>query len=116
VSDISPYLEKASIYVQSSKADAFPVSTLEAMRAGLPAIVTMNVGVKSVVQKLSPSFVVSTAEEIADRVIKYWNLPHEAKKILSIKARQLTNEFSLESKSVEFRNEFTRIMQMVSKK
>lgn len=116
VSDISPYLEKASIYVQSSKADAFPVSTLEAMRAGLPAIVTNNVGTKNLVKELSPSYVVSKPEEIANKVIELWRLPQIDRKTLSVKARRLTDEFSRKSKSVEFRNKFTRIMQMVSKK
>lgn len=46
LSEFTEWLETASVYVQPSIGDAFPVATLEGMLSGTPALVTERVGVR----------------------------------------------------------------------
>jgi len=51
VDELADILSRASVYVQPSKSDAFPVASLEAMLSATPTIVTDQVGTKNLVPK-----------------------------------------------------------------
>lgn len=111
VQDLSTYFEKCSLFVQSSRFDVFSVSTLEALRAGLPAIVTEKVGAKEVVENLGKDFVRRvSADDIANGILKYFDLPISKKERLSEKAKELSEPFNKEEMCKRFREEFWRIV------
>ena len=51
VKELVQVFERASVYIQPSVADAFPVASLEAMLSATPTIVTEQVGTKELVPK-----------------------------------------------------------------
>lgn len=80
VDSLKPYYEKTSLYIHPAKVDAFPVSVLEAMRAGVPPIVTETTGVKSEVLPVDESLVREpTADDIADGIMYYFSLNEHTK-------------------------------------
>jgi len=115
VDDPMPFFEKASLYVQSSRADSFPVATLESLRAGLPTIVTEGVGTKEIVEKLDRNLVRKIdAEDIAKGIVYYFDLSHQTKKELSIKARKESEKFNRVKMCNKFRNEFNLLMEDIT--
>ena len=106
--------EKCSLFVQSSRFDAFPVATLEALRAGLPAIVTEMVGAREVVEKLGRDFIRKVdAEDIANGILKYLDLSEEEKFKLSEKARQLSEPFNKSEMCERFKKEFWKVVEAI---
>ena len=61
-SDLAPVFATASVYLHPGRGDAFPLSVLEAMAAGLVPIVSEWTGAKEVVEQVDPtaSFVLLT--------------------------------------------------------
>ncbi|MEM0203523.1 MAG: glycosyltransferase family 4 protein [Archaeoglobaceae archaeon] len=115
VQDLATYFEKCSLFVQSSRADTFPVATLEALRAGLPVIVTEKVGTKEVVENLRKDFVRKvSAEDIAEGILNYFDLSISKKVELSKKARELSEPFNKEEMCKRFREEFWKIVDEIS--
>jgi glycosyltransferase involved in cell wall biosynthesis len=114
VENLGGVFEKCSLFVQSSRFDAFSVATLEALRAGLPAIVTEMTGAREVVEKLGKGFVRKVdAEDIANGILKYFDLSEEEKSKLSEKARQLSEPFNKNEMCERFKKEFWKIVEEV---
>lgn len=114
VPDFVPYFENCSLFVQSSRFDTFPVATLEALRAGLPVIVTENTGTKEVVENLGKDFVKKVdPEDIAKGILKYLDLPFERKEKLSKKAKELSEPFNKSEMCKRFKEEFWKMVQIV---
>jgi len=62
LADPAPVLAKAHIFVLSSRAEGFPRSLLEAMRAGLPVVATRVGGVAEAVDDGAEGFLVAPAD------------------------------------------------------
>jgi glycosyltransferase involved in cell wall biosynthesis len=97
---IDLYLSKASIYFHTSRGDAFPTVVLEAMSAGLMPIVSEWTGSKEVVAAVAPELVVELNEaKIVEKLIETTKIPLEERKIISLKmkekSKQFTEEFAL---------------------
>ena len=112
VNDLTPYLNRASLYVHPSRGDAFPVSTLEAMSAGIPAIVSEWTGTAEVVKQVDPTFVVPTDPEmIVAAIERYFVISASAKLALSDRFRVVATEYGEERAVTEFREiVFDRIL------
>jgi glycosyltransferase involved in cell wall biosynthesis len=107
VDNLAETLTRASLYVQPSRVDNFPVSVLEAMRAGLPPIVTTTTGNKSEVAELSRDLISEpTPQGLSMRISDYFDRPVTYRRSLSRSARQLGSEFNEDIKKHEFRSEF----------
>lgn len=52
VEDLSEVFEEASLFVHAGRCSAYPVATLEAMRAGLPVVVSTMTGTKEIVERV----------------------------------------------------------------
>lgn len=61
VKDILPFLEKAALVVHPGRGDAFPVSTLEAMAAGVPVLLSKYTGTSCIMEEINPLFVRETS-------------------------------------------------------
>ena len=57
VKDIISIMKSSSLYVHLGRGDAFPVSSMEAMLAGLPTIVSNETGTKEIVKKVSKKLI-----------------------------------------------------------
>jgi len=116
VNDLTPYFEGASLFVQASRADTFPVSTLESLRAGLPTIVTEKTGTKEVIENLGKEFVRDVdAEDIAEGILHYLDLSDSEKKKLSLKAKEISEKFNKKEMCEMFKREFDLLLEEVKK-
>jgi len=114
VEDLASIFERCSLFVQSSRFDTFPVATLEALRSGLPSIVTERTGTKEVVEKLRKDFVRKVdAEDIAKGILKYFDLSEDEKLRLSEKARKLSEPFNKKEMCEKFKEKFWRIVENI---
>jgi glycosyltransferase involved in cell wall biosynthesis len=122
VEDLADAFAPASLFVQPSRMDTFPVSTLEAMRAGVVPLVTETTGTRSEARSIDDSLVVEpTAEALAAGVIEYFerdvdSQPGEAefdrasRRALAERARERAGRFDRESRTVAFREAFASVL------
>jgi glycosyltransferase involved in cell wall biosynthesis len=95
VKDPAPYLSGAGLYVHLGRGDAWPVSVLEAMAGGLPALVSEWTGSKEAASRLDPRLVVPLdAATAADRIAWYWALSAAERVSLSGRAREIAGEYT----------------------
>jgi len=114
VEDLVPYFKQASLYVQSSRADTFPVATLESLWAGLPTIVSENTGTKEVVEKLGNEFVrKATVQDIAQGILYYFGLSSPMKQELSQEAKEISKKFNSREMCEMFKREFTLLLREI---
>jgi len=112
VNDLTPYFENASLFVQASRADTFPVSTLESLRVGLPTIVTDKTGTKEVIENLGEEFVRKVdAKDITDGILHYFDLSDSEKYKLSLKAKELSKKFNKKERCEMFKREFGLLLE-----
>ena len=98
VSDVSPYYEKASVYCQPSLVESLSLSVLDAMRHGIPSVVSAVGGLPEVVDDNTTGFVVSSYDEtsFSGRVIELLESPL-LRGSMGARAREVyTEQFSLE--------------------
>ena len=68
--DLAPHVSNSCLYVHMARGDAFPVSVLEMMAAGLPTIVSEWTGSREAVEQVDPSLVVPLDPRVAaDRIV-----------------------------------------------
>ena len=111
VDDLSDAFAGASLYVQPSRMDTFPVSTLEGMCAGLPSLVTTKTGTASEAGAVDESLVVDpTPDALAAGVSAYFDRPVAERLALSERARERGRTFDAESRRVSFRERFADLV------
>lgn len=104
-SDLLSIFKNSDLCVHITNGDAFPVATLESMRAGLPTMVSNLTGTKEVVSKIDERLVVEMDPVVASqRIDWYFNLSPEEKQKLSFKGRDVLLQFSEEKGIKEFRD------------
>lgn len=109
--DLPNVFESKSLYIHPARVDTFPLSTLEAMRAGLPAIVTRTTGTRSVAEGVDGSMITdANSSAIARAIIEYFSRDAGDRRELSQRARRETEEFNSASKKREFKNAFDTLM------
>lgn len=110
VEDLTEVFAKASLYVQSSRMDTFPVSVLEALRAGLPTIVTETTGSRSEIEELDQNMIVKpTPKGLEDATTTYFDKDIETRSRLSGIARNRSEQFNQQTKKAEFKIAFERL-------
>jgi glycosyltransferase involved in cell wall biosynthesis len=113
--DLVPYFMNASLYIQPSRADTFPVSTLESLRAGLPTIVSDHTGTKEVIQNLGNDFIRKVdAEDITRGILSYFDLKDSVKHQLSEKAKKISEQFSQQNMCHQFQIEFDQLIHEIT--
>ncbi len=92
--DIAPYLRESSLCLHLGRGEACAVSTQEAMRAGIPTMVSNLTGTKEIVQKVCPEYVVPlNVAEVVRRVQGYFSLSLGEKKDLSDRFRTAMDDY-----------------------
>jgi glycosyltransferase involved in cell wall biosynthesis len=111
VEDLADVFAPASLFVQPSRMDTFPVSTLEAMRAGLPPLVTRTAGTRSEAREIDPLFVAGpNPEALARGVREYFVRDADERRRLSEVARERGASFDPESRTAAFRQAFRDVL------
>ncbi|KAA3649015.1 MAG: glycosyltransferase family 1 protein [Bacteroidetes bacterium] len=109
--DIDLYLRNASLYLHCARGEAWGISIIEAMCAGVPAIVSEQTGAKQVVRKLNKDFIVPLdSESISKAVLNYFSLNNEEKTNLSINAKRIVQDFTEEKAKNQFIKTFENVI------
>lgn len=107
-------LKSAALYVHPSRGDVFPVAPLEAMLAGVPAIVSDETGTKEVVQKVRRDFVTKLdAEHVAQKILHYFSLKPKERESLSRRFRKAALPFSQKEQVRRFRKGYEKMMKKI---
>ncbi len=108
-SEIRSYLENANVFIQTSWAEGFSNSTMEAQAMGLPVIVTPISGMNELVIHKETGYITEfhRSEDILDGINWYLNLSEESRNVLSFKANERVHDnFSMELFSQRWRTFF----------
>jgi glycosyltransferase involved in cell wall biosynthesis len=101
----------ASLFVQPSRVDAFPVSTLEAMRAGVPPLVTRTTGTRSEAREIDEALVVETSVDgLRDGIRRYFGRDADERRAFARRARERGARFDAESRTAAFREAFRDVL------
>jgi len=123
VEDLGEVFEKASLFVHTGRSSAYPVSTLEAMRAGLPVIVTKMTGTKDVVGEVCRKFkeefgkdieFVKDFNELNRGMIEYFRLSLEESEYLSKEFRRVSERFEPERIGKNFKKVFECMVENIT--
>jgi glycosyltransferase involved in cell wall biosynthesis len=105
VENINEIIKNSTLYVHMGRGDTFPVSCIEAMLGGLPAIVSEWTGTKEVTNKVNDNLVTKLdSKDVAKRILWYFNLGHKTKIELSIGSRNEIKKFIKKDYLREFKN------------
>ena len=111
VEDLADAFAPASLFVQPSRMDTFPVSTLEAMRAGLPPLVTRTTGTRSEAREIDESLVVETNTYALSRGVReYFDRDADERRAFADRARERGARFDPASRKAAFREAFRRVL------
>ncbi len=109
-SEIRTFLESANVFIQTSWAEGFSNSTLEAQSLGLPVIVTPISGMNELVLHEKTGYITQShgSEDILTGIKWYLSLTSDEKNDLSIKAKQrVRDNFSMEILSKKWQSFFS---------
>jgi glycosyltransferase involved in cell wall biosynthesis len=111
VEDITEVYANAGLYVQPSRIDPFPVTVLEALRAGIPTVVTESTGSRSEIKKLDDRLIASTTSEgLSECVNWFFDCEMGLKQELSDNAKEYGKEFNSRHRRQQFREKFEKLV------
>ena len=108
--DISLCLSESSLYVHLARGEAFGISILEAMLAGVPCIVSELTGAREVVEQVDPRLIVPPDPNVAaDRMRWYFKLSSSERTFLSARSREVVAAYTEERAAQEIREVVAQI-------
>lgn len=122
IKDLSEIFSEASLFVHAGRCSAYPIATLEAMRAGLPVIVTEMTGTKEIVEEVELSIknefnldyknfkFIRNSNNIWRGIVDYFKLDSNIKYKFSKLYKQKSKEFSPGIRGREFEHGFKFIL------
>jgi len=111
VEDLTAELAASSLYVHPARVEAFGVSVVEAMRAGVVPLVTETTGAFPVVADVADDLVVEPDPgALADTVADYFERPVGERERLSAAAREAAAPFDADTKRDEFAETFEALL------
>ena len=117
VDNIQDYFANSCLCLHTTRGDAFPTATVEAMTAGIPTIVSDWTGTKEIVGKVDGEYIVPLDSSIiAENIINHFNLDLEEKTRLSKKFREIASEYTEESAITHYKQTFLKIESDLSDK
>jgi glycosyltransferase involved in cell wall biosynthesis len=113
---LSSIFKNVSLYVQPSRFDPFSISVLESMLSGVPAVITNMVGSKDVVEEVCKDFIRKVdAEDLAEGILKYFDLSISEKNKISKKCKEIAREFDERTCIKRFKDRFSEILKYLNK-
>jgi len=105
--DISHYLKNSSLLIHLGQGEGFGINVIEAMLAGVPAIVSEFTGAKDIAYKLNKNWVLPLeAKTIKTKIEEYFKMDKERKLNYSKKAKNIGENFKQDNKLNEFKKTF----------
>ncbi len=108
--DLKKYLQSADLYLHLGRGEAFGVSILEAMLAGVPSIVSEKTGAKCIVSKAGDWIVPLDSKIVASKVLKYFRMKTNEKLDLSRKMRAEAKKLNENDMLILFKKEFNDLL------
>ena len=125
VEDLAEIFEMASLFVHAGRCSAYPVATLEAMRAGLPVIVSDMTGTKEIVEKVEAKVkkefnlsykgtkFIQPLDKIFEGIIFYYKLSLDIRENLSKVYKRYSQEFEPKKRGKDFANKFNKLLEII---
>lgn len=108
---LGPVFSNSSLYLHCARGEAWGISILEAMCAGIPSIVSEWTGAREVVEQVSSNLIVPLdARTISQRIEWYFALSSLEREALSVKARNVAAQYSEERALAHFRATFDQML------
>lgn len=113
VESLADALSEASGYIHPARFDASPVSTLEAMAAGLPPLVTLETGTRTEASRLSERLVLPVDQGSLIRgAVRYLSTPASEQQAMGKRAKTVAREFRESSREGRFGEVFDAILDL----
>lgn len=124
IKDLSEFFKDASLFVYPAWGAAYPVATLESMRAGVPVIVSTYTGTKEIAEIVGNKFksefgkdakliVKPEPLDVCRSILWYYNLEIDEKLFLSETYRKLTDRFHSKKCAEDFKIAFEKIISSI---
>lgn len=114
VKDPSKYIRESALYVHLGRGEAFGISIMESMLAGVPAIVSEATGAKELVSKVDGSMVVPLDAKIAAAaMVDYLKSSQRRKSVLSSKSRALASEYTEARVIRRFKADYAKMLDQI---
>lgn len=108
---LQDHLKNAGLYLHCARGEAFGITILIAMLAGVVPIVTEWTGAKEAVGQVNRNLITPLdPNKIAERIEWYFNLPVEERNGLSAKCREVVENYTEEKAIERYRAVFTQIL------
>lgn len=105
------YFGRSQAFILPAVSQAFPVSVLESMRAGLPPIITDEIGTQPFVRKIDPNLVTGIGiEQLSTTVEWYTNLGSKEKQEIADETRRMSTFFEPENGIETFKVSYNQIL------
>ncbi len=112
MADTSKFIKDAALYVHLGRGEAFGISIMEAMFAGLPVIVSDATGAKELVLKVDRKMVVPlNASKAADAIVRYFSLNAKERKDLAVKSKRAVHPYTEESITSSFKRGYKSLLE-----
>lgn len=125
VDDLSEVFEKASLFVHAGRCSTYPVATLEAMRAGIPVVVSDMTGTKDIVMRVEDKLkeennlnyegysFIQPVKKITNGIIAYYLSSGDKRRLLSEEYRKESKEFEPEKRCKHFKKVFEELVEKI---
>lgn len=109
--DLDPVFRETDLYLHLGRGEAFGISVVEAMAAGIPAIVSGWTGAREAVRRVDDELVVPLdAAAAAERVAEYLDRPPAGRRRLGARAREVAREYTPERAAEAMRAAISEIL------
>jgi glycosyltransferase involved in cell wall biosynthesis len=107
---LEEWFARSALYLHCGRGDAYAITVLEAMCAGVVPIVSEWTGAREVVARVSGDLVVPLdAEAISQRILWYFTLDDAGRRGLSGRCREIISEFTEDAADRRFEEAFGRM-------
>lgn len=125
VEDLSKVFEKASLFVHAGRCSSYSIAAVEAMRAGVPVVVSNMTGAKEIVEKVEDEVkselnlkyngynYIQPLEKLSTGIVAYYLSSGEEKEMLSKKFRKMSEEFEPEKGCKRFKEVFNKLLEEI---
>ncbi len=113
VNNLPDYYAGADLYLHVARGDAFPTTSIEAMHAGIPCLISEDTGTKEVVLKASDSLVCKTeVADCAEKIKQYFRLSQVEKKELQKNVRFAVRSYTEKNAHSNYRRILSAITEL----
>lgn len=115
VESLIEWFPRFSLAIHPARIDAFPISTLETMLAGIPTLVTENTGTKEVVSNIDNQLITpSTSEGIVAGVSEYFDLAITERQKLSRDTQEAVSSYVEPERMSDFKRTLDELVDQIT--